>query len=189
MPKLNDQIVVVDVEATCWQGGVPEGEESEIIEIGVCLLDVASGERGERSRLLVRPERSRVSGFCTELTGLTQEEVEGGVSFVEACAALRARFRTRERVWASFGEYDRMKFETQCAARGVEYPFGGRHLNVKALFALAAGLPREVGMARALEILGMPLEGTHHRGEDDAWNIAGILARLLLGSRAAVRCP
>ena len=42
-------------------------------------------------------------------------------------------------------------------------------------------------MARALEMLALPLEGTHHRGADDAWNIAGILARLLLGSRAALR--
>jgi inhibitor of KinA sporulation pathway (predicted exonuclease) len=34
-------------------------------------------------------------------------------------------------------------------------------------------------MAQALEMLGLPLEGTHHRGDDDAWNIAGILANLL----------
>jgi inhibitor of KinA sporulation pathway (predicted exonuclease) len=187
MPRLNDRIVVVDVEATCWLGGAPEGEESEIVEIGVCQLDVASGERGERARILVRPERSRVSAFCTELTGLTQEQVEGGVSFAEACETLRVRFRTRERVWASFGEYDRTMFEAECAARGVVYPFGTRHLNVKTLFALAAGLPREVGMARALELLSLPLEGTHHRGSDDAWNIAAILARLLLANRAALR--
>ena len=37
----------------------------------------------------------------------------------------------------------------------------------------------EVGMAQALEMLGFPLLGTHHRGDDDAWNIAAILAELL----------
>lgn len=35
-------------------------------------------------------------------------------------------------------------------------------------------------MAQALELLNIPLEGTHHRGGDDAWNIAGILAKLIL---------
>jgi inhibitor of KinA sporulation pathway (predicted exonuclease) len=36
-------------------------------------------------------------------------------------------------------------------------------------------------MSKALAHAGLPLEGRHHRGEDDAWNIAGIaieLARL-----------
>lgn len=35
----------------------------------------------------------------------------------------------------------------------------------------------------ALEILKLPLEGTHHRGGDDAWNIATILSRLVLQRR------
>jgi hypothetical protein len=34
-------------------------------------------------------------------------------------------------------------------------------------------------MAEALAILDLPLIGTHHRGDDDAWNIALILATLL----------
>jgi inhibitor of KinA sporulation pathway (predicted exonuclease) len=33
-------------------------------------------------------------------------------------------------------------------------------------------------MARALEVAGLPLEGRHHRGEDDAWNIAALVLQL-----------
>jgi inhibitor of KinA sporulation pathway (predicted exonuclease) len=40
-------------------------------------------------------------------------------------------------------------------------------------------LESEVGIVTALEKLGLPLEGTLHRGVDDAWNIAKILAELL----------
>ncbi|MBE7532664.1 MAG: hypothetical protein HS099_23410 [Ardenticatenaceae bacterium] len=47
------------------------------------------------------------------------------------------------------------------------------------MFALKSTGGRQVGMARALQILKMPLEGTHHRGHDDAWNIARILGTLL----------
>jgi inhibitor of KinA sporulation pathway (predicted exonuclease) len=174
-----DHVLVVDVESTCWEGSPPPGEVSEIIEIGICPLEVASGERGERRSVLVRPSRSAVSPFCTRLTTLTAEQVAGGISFAEACAVLRKEFRSDRRVWASYGDYDRKMFERQCKDMGVGYPFGPRHVNVKTLFALAHALPREVGMAEAVRIAGHELDGTHHRGHDDAYNIAGLLAELL----------
>lgn len=170
-------INVVDVEATCWRGANPPGQQSEIIEIGICVLDASTGERLERESILVKPERSRVSEFCTELTTLTQEQVDEGISFSEACARLRERYHSAERVWASYGDYDRNQFRRQCASFYVDYPFGLEHINVKARFAPHAG--RRVGMSTALQILEIPLDGTHHRGGDDAWNIAAILAHLL----------
>ncbi|WP_245887494.1 3'-5' exonuclease [Umezawaea tangerina] len=173
-----DRVLVVDVEATCWAGRPPDGETSEIIEIGLCELDVESGRRMGKHSILVRPERSSVSEFCTSLTTLTPEQVAGGVTYAEACRLLRKDFRSRDRVWASYGDYDRKQFERQGA-----YPFGPRHLNVKTLFALTRNLPREVGLAEALRIAGLPLEGTHHRGDDDAWNIAALLAGILLSAR------
>ncbi len=36
-----------------------------------------------------------------------------------------------------------------------------------------------MGLDGAYNRLGMPLEGTHHRGGDDAWNIAAVLCLLL----------
>jgi inhibitor of KinA sporulation pathway (predicted exonuclease) len=176
---MSAQILIVDLEATCWRGSAPPGETSDIIEIGICVLDVATGERLERESLLVLPERSTVSDFCTELTTLTPEQVAGGISFRAACDLLREKYRSRERVWASYGAYDRNKFVEQCPAYGVEYPFGPKHINVKASFGRVE-LSRPVGMAGALNRLGIPLEGTHHRGDDDAWNIALILRHLLL---------
>jgi inhibitor of KinA sporulation pathway (predicted exonuclease) len=87
-----DQILVVDIEATCWEGAIPLGEESEIIEIGICPLDIASGQRLEKASILVKPERSRVSEFCTHLTTLTQEQVARGIPFSEACSTLRKKY-------------------------------------------------------------------------------------------------
>jgi inhibitor of KinA sporulation pathway (predicted exonuclease) len=179
MAKKLDHVIVVDVEATCWDGSPPPGETSEIIEVGVCPLELSTGRRLGKRSILVKPKRSRVSDFCTRLTTLTQEQVDRGVTFTEACEVLRREYQTRERVWASFGDYDRTMFQTQCEATGVSYPFGPRHLNVKTLFALSRGLPHEVGMSEAVGLLGVSLEGTHHRGDDDAWNIAGILAALV----------
>lgn len=174
-------INVVDVEATCWAGEPPAGESSEIIEIGVCVLDAHAWQRIERRRILVRPRRSRVSAFCTELTGWTQDDVDGGLEFADACALVRDELRGKSRIWASWGEYDRKQFERQCAAGDAEYPFGSRHINIKQRFATAFGLRRAVGMSQALTQAGLPLEGRHHRGDDDAWNIGALaieLARL-----------
>jgi inhibitor of KinA sporulation pathway (predicted exonuclease) len=76
-----------------------------------------------------------------------------------------------------------MQIERQCRAIGIHHPFGPTHINIKNLLALTLGLKREVGLDKGLELLNIPLEGTHHRGVDDAWNIAGILAELLRKAR------
>jgi inhibitor of KinA sporulation pathway (predicted exonuclease) len=169
---------VVDVEATCWDGQPPPGQVSEIIEIGLTSVDLASGERVGRHRVLVRPRRSSVGPFCTGLTGLTQAEVDTGVDFAQACRLLATEHRAGVRPWASWGDYDRNQFTRQCRAAGVAYPFGRRHWNAKLVFTRAHGLRKRPGMAQALEIAGLPLEGRHHRGEDDAWNIAALVLHL-----------
>jgi inhibitor of KinA sporulation pathway (predicted exonuclease) len=183
MGKRLDKILVVDVESTCWLAGPPPGEESEIVEIGLCLLDVATGRRELKRSILVRPERSTISPFCTELTTLTQKQVNEGVSFAQACALLRDEYSSERRVWASYGDYDRRQFARQCRARTIPYPFGPSHVNVKNLFALSRALDQEVNLVQALKMQGWELEGTYHRGDDDAWNVARILAAILCRSR------
>ena len=172
---------VVDVEATCWEGAAPPGELSEIIEIGIVVVDLDARERVSRHGVLVRPQRSRVSAFCVQLTGITQDEADTGVPFAEACRTLVTEHAARERPWASWGDYDRKQFQRQCSA--TAYPFGPHHTNAKAAFAEAWALRRRVGMAQALELADLPLEGRHHRGGDDAGNIAALV--LLLAGRGA----
>ncbi|QIS13304.1 3'-5' exonuclease [Nocardia arthritidis] len=172
---MNTLLNVVDVEATCWDGPIPSGAIHEIIEIGLTVVDSAAGTRIAKHRILVRPERSTVSEFCTELTGLTQAEVDTGISFAEACRMLADEYDAHARPWASWGDYDRKQFLRQCENTGVAYPFGRRHTNAKQIFAEAYGLRRRQGMAGALHIAGLPLEGRHHCGADDAWNIAALV--------------
>ncbi|HRQ41441.1 MAG TPA: 3'-5' exonuclease [Chloroflexota bacterium] len=181
LPELSqsDKLLVVDVESTCWKDAPPPGEQSEIIEIGLCLLDVTTRQPEGKRSVLVRPSRSKVSAFCTRLTTLTQTDVNQGMHFWEACLMLQEEYQSSSRVWASWGEYDRKQFQWQCASFGVPYPFSEQHINAKKLFAEKHTKGRQVGMARALQILKLPLDGTHHRGHDDAWNIARILTTLL----------
>jgi inhibitor of KinA sporulation pathway (predicted exonuclease) len=179
-------IVVVDVESTCWRGTPPGGQQSEIIEVGVCLLDPATQAVSDKRSILVKPERSRVSVFCTKLTTLTQAMVDEGVSFAAACETLVYDYESQSRLWVSWGNYDREMFTRQCASFGVPYPFGERHLNVKRVYGDVLNSGKQVGMAKALRLLEMPLEGTHHRGDDDAYNIARLLGYMLAERSADV---
>ena len=181
MAKNLDRVVVVDVEATCWEGEPPPGQRSEIIEIGVCFLHMDDGRVSARRSILVRPRHSTVSDFCTELTTLTPQQVAGGVDFAEACSLMQRDYDSRSRAWASYGDYDRRQFWRQCRDFAVPYPFGPTHINVKNLFSLAMGLEREVDLLQALGMCGLALEGTYHRGGDDAWNIARLLSQILPG--------
>jgi len=184
MARLLETILVIDLESTCWDGLPPSGQMSEIIEIGLVTLDVATLQRRERRSIFVRPMRSEVSAFCTQLTTLTADDLKDAGSLADAVATLKKEYQSKDRLWASWGDYDRRQFERVCEAFGIGYPFGRSHLNVKTLFSVVHNLDRELGLDQAYQHLGLTMEGTHHRGVDDAWNIAGLLAGLLGASRS-----
>jgi len=99
-----DEILIVDIEATCWEGSNPDGMENDIIEIGIALLNVQTGEISENRGILVKPERSEVGEFCTKLTTITpQMIIDDGVTFREACSILKKEYSSQNRAWASFG--------------------------------------------------------------------------------------
>ena len=182
-----DKMIVIDVESTCWEEKTPNRlQESEIIEIGICVIDLLSFSIEDSQGIFVLPQNSILSPFCTNLTTITQKMLDdNGIAFSEACSLLRNKYNTNNRLWLSWGDYDRRRVERQCGkpCYQAKYPFGPTHLNVKNLFAIELGLSREVGMIGALELLGIKLEGTHHRGMDDARNIAKIACELLKPGR------
>ena len=186
MARSLDEILVVDLESTCWEAEPPSGQSSEIIEIGLCPVDVNTLTRTEKRSILVKPIQSEISEFCTGLTTLTPDMFTEAGSLADAVRTLKKDYASKDRLWASWGDYDRRQFERVCKAQDVGYPFGPSHLNVKSLFAAAIGNGHEMGLDGAYKRLGLTMEGTHHRGDDDAWNIAGILCRLLETMRDGV---
>lgn len=175
-----DKILVVDIESTCWEENQTDNI-SEIIEIGISPIDTKSGNILESRSIIVKPEHSEVSEFCTRLTTLTQEDVDSGISFKDACDILVNEYHSKKYMWGSYGHYDKDQFGIQCKRANVEYPFSKGHINVKLLLALKLSLRKDVGMEKALKLLDMPLIGTHHRGIDDSRNVAKILLKILFG--------
>lgn len=180
--------LIVDLEATCSKNMVlfPR-EEMEIIEIGAVLLEATSLEIVSSFETFVRPVRHpKLTPFCTELTTITQAQVDGAPGYKEALNRFQNWFRPfGPSHFCSWGEYDRHQFQRDCQRHHVGYPFLSKHLNLKTAYSEALGLSRKFGMAEAMQRINLPLEGTLHRGIDDARNMARIVQTLLGKTSAA----
>ena len=175
-----NKILVVDLEATCWEPKFEQGDQiSEIIEIGACLLDVKTGAITNKTSYLIRPTHSTLSKFCIGLTSITPELLKtDGIPFQDAVNKMSKEFGVNK-TWASWGNYDQRKFREDCAFKNVPYPFKQTHINAKNLFALRKGMAREVGLAEAVRICGFEFEGQHHRGHNDAFMAAKVLWEII----------
>lgn len=172
--------LVIDLEATCDDKGSVPKHQMEIIEIGAVLVDARLFQIQAEFQTFVRPIwHPKLTPFCTELTSITQAQVDAAPKFPAAIAELEDFIRRvapdRLPLFCSWGNYDKNQFMLDAKLHRVELPFGKDHLNIKKAFSDALGTRKGFGMARALKRLGLPLTGTHHRGIDDARNIARIL--------------
>lgn len=169
--------LIVDVEATCWE--TPRETQSEIIEIGAVAVDW-TGSALDEFQTFVRPILNpELSDFCMDLTHITQADVDGAPPLPEALARFKPWAKPLgPMTFTSWGDYDRKQLVRDCALHRVPYPLPGRHINLKKAFARIHHR-KPMGMSRALKLVGIELQGTHHRGIDDARNIARILAHIL----------
>jgi len=171
-----DIALVIDLEATCWRGHPPTGMYNEIIEIGISGVDYNTKEITFKDTIIVKPKYSEISKFCTELTSINQSLIDKeGIDFEKACDILRNKYKSRDRIWLSWGEFDKNQIERDCNLKGIENPFGRTHFNLKPLFSFAFGIKEDLGVSTALDHLGLEFEGNAHRAIDDAYNTARIL--------------
>lgn len=166
-------ILVIDLENTCEEGR-PEDFPSDVIEIGAVWVTPQS-EVVDCFEAVLQTE-TPITEFCTRLTGITQKDVDGGLTFAAAMQAL-AEFAAKypSTLWASWGVGDPRSFEIDCAKNSVENPLKNwTHRNLKIEFSLANGSKRR-GLAEALEIAGIEREGVPHRALPDAINTVKLM--------------
>lgn len=171
--------IIVDLEATCWEKDT-NPRRMETIEIGaVKLLGSPLAIEGEFSTFVRPLVETTLSEFCTRLTGISQSDVDAAPLFPKALEELVAWVDAEEVVFCSWGEYDGRQIEVDCRRHDIPVPEIVRdRVNLKRMFADQESR-KPCGMRQALRILGLELEGAHHRGLDDARNIARIAIRVL----------
>ena len=85
-------LIVLDFEATCWSQKT-NCPPNEIIEFPAVLLDTESGRILEEFHSYVLPtEQPRLSAFCQELTGISQDTVDGSGVPLGTCLMLFNRW-------------------------------------------------------------------------------------------------
>ena len=172
------RLVVVDVEATCWKKGV-FSRKKETIEIGAVRLRLdREAATWPEFQTFVRPLRlPRLSTFCRELTGITQEEVDAAPAFPEALQRFLEWSQPLEQiVLATWSRYDMWQLDLDLEAHGLPklaIPF----LDVKKLAARVVGSKSFEETAHALDPAGVT--EPRHRAIADARRTARILYRLL----------
>lgn len=176
-------ILIVDLEATCWDSATLEGQRQtihnmQIIEIGCALANRSGAVLNVRS-FIVRPERRPVlSKFCTDLTHITQGMVDRAQTLPGVVVQMNAWLDScgTDLHWSSWGNYDINHLTAQCAfdnadSKLLHLP----HLNLKKLWRRTTKQRKKTSLASALAFHGLAFDGQQHRGIDDARNIAQLL--------------
>lgn len=181
------KILCMDLELTCWPCGMPpSGECAEIIQFGWCFLDPVTGERSGRDQILIRPQRSKVSEYCTGLTGITWEELRRhGVPYDAACKRL-IKMGMRKYACFCLGD-DVSEILRQCVADGAEVPVSQSWVDAGILLRVATKADKRLSLEAYCDLAGVAMEGRSHRADWDAWNLAGVLGKYMTLGASALR--
>jgi 3'-5' exoribonuclease 1 len=177
-------IVVFDLELTCWSDEDPNRRshrDMEVTEIGAVVLDAKDLSEKWRFNKTVRPvENPILTEFCTQLTGITQDDVDASDPLPKAMSNL---FRDgllpepRSFVWACWGsdaKWLQSELKRKCSEYNYEslFKFDPRYINIKLLDGQRRGLKstcKAFGIEQALPA---------HRALPDAISTMEVARRL-----------
>ena len=181
-----DYYLVLDFEATCENGR--KMKPQEIIEFPVLKLNASTHEVESTFHSYVQPTvHTALTPFCTELTGITQDMVDGQPVLADVMKQFHKWMSDNgllepdvSSCFVTCGDWDlKSMLPRQCSYFKIPIPaYFRRWVNIKRVYEEVTGQPAK-GMAAMLRGLGLRLDGRHHSGIDDSKNIAKILVKLL----------
>ncbi|KAK3874855.1 hypothetical protein Pcinc_020237 [Petrolisthes cinctipes] len=183
VPQDYDYFLVLDFESTC--DDMKRIDPQEIIEFPVLKLNATTYDVEATFHHFVRPTKHpTLSQYCTDLTSITQDEVNNGKVFEDVFAdfdnwmkeevGLDKRF-----LFITCGDWDlKTMLPNQCSVLNLQVPsYCKKWLNIKKTYVLMTGEYNK-GMLAMINGLGLKHQGRHHRGLDDCHNIGNILREL-----------
>ena len=183
-----EHYLVIDFEATCCDKGTVPREQMEIIEVGAVMVDALTLRVVDEFQRFIRPTRyPKLTPFCTTLTSIQQRDVDQAPVFKEVISEFKIWLdRYRRFIFCSWGDYDLKQLRQDCAFHKIPYPINAPHVNVKRLMAERQKLSKKPGLGEAVRLAGFKFTGTHHRGIDDARNIARLLPYIFGSARLGI---
>ena len=170
--------IILDLEATCWKTR-PPNHKNETIEIGAVAIDENKNILGEFNEMIKPLVHPVLSDFCKELTSINQEMIDKADTYPIVLERFQEWIQSfgEEYYLCSWGFYDKNQFKLDCELHGLPTDWLKQHMSIKHQHGKVRGLKRNMGMKGALKFEGFELDGTHHRGIDDARNIAKIFLK------------
>lgn len=170
--------VIFDLEATCWRGPAPNGQ-NEIIEIGAVRMDIGGEYLGEFRQFVKPVLNPLLSPFCKSLTGITQEQVNAAQTYKYVIRDFIdwGRVEDEHTFLISWGENDKLYLHNDCKLHKIDSIWLKNHIDLKKHFRHLKRLNNYVSLKRAIQLEGMEFEGDRHRAFDDAYNLSRVFGK------------
>lgn len=163
---MNNAILVIDVEMTCWDE--PTDQTSEIIQIGVVEVDIVRLLLTRKRMMYVKPEHSDVSAYCTQLTGITKRQAfKQGLPYDKAIDILHNKFGFKNKTVFGWGN-DNKAFKD-----GIN-----NYVNLSALYSMMSGTVEKFNLEAVMKYENIEFVGKAHDALIDAENTAVLLCKL-----------
>src|SRR5687768_2201147 len=156
--------IILDLEATCWQGN-DMNRRQEIIELAAFSVN-GYREWNDKFQRFVKPfENPRLSPYCMELTGITQDQVNKAKRFEIVFTDFQEWLESHDQpqLLCTWGAKDIVIIRDECRAHDLECEFLPKVINLKSQFASIHRLSKEIGLLKALDYAGIEFEGSPHR--------------------------
>lgn len=168
--------IIFDLEATCWEGR--DLTQNETIEIGAVKINDKKEIVDEFVQFIKPLKHPILSDFCKELTSIQQDDVDNAPFFNVAIENFKNWIDISEDyLLCSWGVYDKRQFQSDYKLWGLNADWVKKHISIKHQHGKICNLKRAIGMKNALIHEKFKLDGTHHRGIDDARNISKIFIK------------
>ncbi|XP_061769526.1 ERI1 exoribonuclease 2 [Nerophis ophidion] len=195
-------LIVIDFESTCWRE--KKNSSQEIIEFPAVLLNTSTGEIESEFHTYVQPQEHPIlSTFCTELTGITQMQVEAGVP-LQICLSQFNRWLQKLRLekgvvfpahqqtssslppsqklcaFLTWSDWDLgVCLHYECKRKQIHKPdVVNSWIDLRSTYRIFYSR-KPKGLNGALQDLGIQFCGREHSGVDDARNTAHLAARMM----------
>ncbi len=172
-----NKILILDLESTCTDN---EQEQktfiNEVIEFGMVIWNRPENTF-EKIQIYCKPKKSQLNDFCTQLTGIIWNDVRTALVFSDNMKRIEKIIKDNNiKVFVSFGDYDKNQLTRQSKRDNCKNAFESLdHVNVRLNSWLISGLSNPLGMEQMLKHFNFTLEGRHHSGLDDAYNISKLV--------------
>lgn len=150
----------------------------EIIQIGFFLLDDNMNTL-HKEEFFIKPSCYKcMNKYVSALTGITQEDIDGGLPFSEAIVRMTKYF-DEDTVIITWGDDDLPILKDNLSFHGIENLKLPKHYNLQRIFSMQTGSEaRQTGLKNALEALGITNEFQAHDALNDAYMTVRIAEKL-----------